>query len=500
MPKANRAADGPELTPFEQAAAVRRAATRESFDKLAAERERWLSKSAYYHTTVTNLTRFLSREGAAVLEVGCGIGQLLASLSPARGVGIDVSPQMIARARARHPELTFVTGDIEICDLEELGTEPFDFIILSDVVGLLDDVWLALRRLQPLCHADTRIIITTHNAVWEPLLGLAQRLRRRMPTQITSWLGQDDIANLLQLNHFEVVSRGTSMLLPIRIPLLSPLVNRFIANLPLVRSLNLIQYIVARPVWAVRPPEPRPLTSSIIIPTRDEHGNIEQIFTRTPDMGPSTELIFVDGHSTDGTVEEIERLLPTRNARLIHQTGKGKGNAVREAYEVATGDIYFILDSDLSVPPEDLPKFYLAIAEGHGEFINGTRLVYPMQDDAMRFLNKLGNKFFSVFLSEILGQQLKDTLCGTKVLRAVHYERIKQGRAYFGDFDPFGDFDLIFGAAKQQLKIVEVPIRYRARTYGEIKIERFRHGLMLLRMSFLAWVRFKLHVRARSAD
>jgi ubiquinone/menaquinone biosynthesis C-methylase UbiE len=483
-------------SPFQRQVAGRREAVRQRFERLAPERDRWRANSDYYYRTIEELVRFLSREGASVLEVGCGTGDLLAAVKPARGVGLDVSGAMIERARAKHPQLTFVEGDVETCDLALLGEEPFDFVVLSDLVGYVDDVWLVFRRLQQVCHPGTRLIVTAHNALWEPVLGLAEKLGRKMPTPLASWLGQDDIANLLHLNHFEVVSQGARLLMPVRVPGVSSFVNRYLASLPLVRSLNLIQYTVARPTWREEPPRPRPLSTSIIVPTRDERGNVADIFARTPNLGPDTELIFVDGNSTDGTIEEIQRLLPTRNAKLIHQTGKGKGNAVREAYEVASNDIYMILDSDLTVPPEDLPKFYLAIAEGRGEFINGTRLVYPMEDEAMRFLNKLGNKFFSLLLSEILGQYLKDTLCGTKVLSADHYERIKQGRAFFGDFDPFGDFDLIFGAAKQQLKIVEVPIRYRARTYGDIKISRFQHGLLLLRMSFLAWKRFKLNTSA----
>jgi glycosyltransferase involved in cell wall biosynthesis len=259
-----------------------------------------------------------------------------------------------------------------------------------------------------------------------------------------------------------------------------------------VRELNLVYWMVARPTWHDAPPRPRDLTCSVIVPTRNEVGNVKEIFLRTPELGPRTELVFVDGHSTDGTVEEIERHLPGRDAVLLRQTGKGKGDAVRLGFEKAAGEVLLILDSDLTVPPEDLPKFYLAIAEGKGELVNGTRLVYPMEDEAMRFLNLVGNKFFSLLLSSILGQPLKDTLCGTKVLTREGYARIVAGRGYFGDFDPFGDFDLLFGAAKQQLKIVEVPIRYRARTYGETKIHRFRHGWLLLRMSALALWKFKL--------
>lgn len=475
---------------FQRAATTRRQAVRESFDRLAQTRDAWRARNAYYHRSIEELVRFVVRDGASVLEVGCATGDLLAATRPARGVGVDFSPRMVEAARRKHPQLTFVESDVEDMDL---AGETFDYVVLSDILAYVDDVWLALRRLQAVCRPDTRLVITTQNALWEPALALAERLGQKSPAQPTSWLGLEDLANLLHLNHFEVVRSGTALLLPKRVPLLGALANKVLAHLPLVRSLNLVQLIVARPAWQDAPPAPRPLRTSIVIPTRNERGNVQAIFDRTPDLGPETELLFVDGHSSDGTVEEIERLLPSRpGARLLHQTGKGKGDAVRAGFDAATGDVLMILDSDLTVPPEDLPKFYLAVAEGRGEFVNGTRLVYPMEDEAMRFLNLLGNQFFSLALSNILGQHLKDTLCGTKVVSKDDYARIKAGRAFFGDFDPFGDFDLIFGAAKQSLKLVEVPIRYRARTYGDTKISRFSHGLLLLRMTALAFRKFRL--------
>jgi SAM-dependent methyltransferase len=478
---------------FQRAAAGRRQAIREAFDRLAATRDAWRARNDYYHRSIEDLVRFTVREGASVLELGCATGDLLAATRPSRGVGVDFSPRMLEVARRKHgraEHLTFVEGDVEELDL---GGETFDYVILSDVLAYVDDVWLALRRLQTVCRPDTRVVITSQNALWEPTLSLAERLGQKTPAQPTSWLGVEDLTNLLHLNHFEVVRAGTSLLLPKRVPLLTALANKVLAHLPVVRSFNLVQTVVARPAWQEAPPAPRPLRTSIVIPTRNERGNVQAIFDRTPELGPETELIFVDGRSSDGTVEEIQRLLPTRpGARLIHQAGKGKGDAVRAGFEAATGDVLMILDSDLTVPPEDLPKFYLALAEGRGEFVNGTRLVYPMEDEAMRFLNLLGNQFFSLALSNILGQHLKDTLCGTKVVSKADYARIEAGRSFFGDFDPFGDFDLIFGAAKQSLKIVEVPIRYRARTYGDTKISRFAHGWLLLRMTALAFRKFRL--------
>jgi hypothetical protein len=339
------------------------------------------------------------------------------------------------------------------------------------------------------------VIVTYYNFLWEPVLTLAERVGLKQPIEPQNWLGMQDLAGLLELNHFEIVRRGTAQLVPVRVPVMARLANRYLASAPGFRHLALTQFFVCRLARGGAPIEARPLSCSVVVPCRNERGNVDDLVARIPEMGRGTEIVFVDGASTDGTVDAIERHVRAgrRRIRLIHQGGAGgKGDAVRQGFAAATGDALFILDADLSVPPEDLPKFYAALAEGVAEFVNGSRLVYPMEHEAMRFLNALGNKAFGLALSAILEQRLKDTLCGTKALLRTDYAKIAAGRAFFGDFDPFGDFDLLFGAAKQNLKIVELPIRYRARTYGQTKIRRFRHGALLLRMTIHALRKFRL--------
>ena len=458
-------------------------------DAQAPESDRWKAKNRYYYEQIERIVRFHVPSGASVLEIGCGSGDLLHALAPGRGVGMDLSPKMVERARARYPDLTFLAGDAE--DLP-LG-ETFDYVILSDLIGYLDDVQRAFEELRKVCHPATRVIITYFNYLWAPVLRLGGALGMKRPQPEQNWLTLGDIQNLLSLAGFQTIQKGFRILLPVRVPLLSLLCNRVLANLPLLRKLCLVELIISRPAPVPVPEES--LSCSVIIPARNERGNIEGAVARTPKMGRRTELIFVEGNSSDGTAEEIERVIaahPDKDIKLVRQgTGVGKGDAVRKGFGAATGDVLMILDADLTVPPEDLPKFFSALASGRGEFINGSRLVYQMEKQAMRFLNTLGNKFFSMAFTWLLDQPFKDTLCGTKVLYRKDYERIAAGRGYFGEFDPFGDFDLIFGAAKLDLKIVEVPIRYRERKYGATQISRFRHGWLLLRMCFFALRRIK---------
>jgi hypothetical protein len=422
--------------------------------------------------------------------LGCAEGDLLAALSPARGVGVDFSSAAVDRARQKHPQFEFIVADAH--DLETIQG-PFDVILMSDLLHDVWDVQGLLENLQRLCDEDTRIITNFYSRLWDLPLKIARRLGLARPVLRQNWLTLPDVCNLFHLSNFKVIRSWQEVLCPVPIPGLTSLCNRVLVKLWGFRHLALSNFVLARPL-ADRPAVGRPLTVSVVVPARNESGNVPAIFARTPEMGAGTELILVEGNSTDDTASAIERALlanPHRRARLIRQQGSGKGSAVRQGFAAATGDVLMILDADLTVPPEDLPRFLDALISGKGEFINGVRLTYPMEDRAMRFANLLGNKFFSLAFSWLLGQPIKDTLCGTKVLRREAYRSIAANRAYFGDFDPFGDFDLLFGAAKLGLDIVEIPIRYRERTYGETNIQRWRHGWLLLKMCAFAAGRIK---------
>ncbi len=480
---------------FESKESDRRAAKIGHYDRIAGERARLLAKNRYYAEQIERLVGSLVLTGARVLEVGAGLGDLLVALQPSRGVGIDVSPSMIELARQRHggrAEVSFEVADVE---RDPLPAGPFDVIVLSDTLGMLEDIETALRRLRGLLAPDGRIVVTYYNFLWEPVLRIAEALERKTRWPEQNWLSMRDIENLLYLAGFQLVRSGTDVLVPIDLPALSELANRVGAKIPIVRETALVEYFVARAVDERLPAELPGV--SVVCPCKNEKGNILEAVLRTPVMGSATELVFVDGNSTDGTYEEIERIMKSYRGplqlRLISQgDGKGKGDAVRKGFAAAVHEVLMILDSDLTVPPEDLPKFYHALVSGKGEMINGVRLVYPMEGEAMRFLNLLGNKFFSLALSWVLEQPIKDSLCGTKVLHKRDYERIARERKFFGDFDPFGDFDILFGAARLNMKIVDLPVRYRARTYGDTKISRFRHGWLLLKMTAFGFRKLRM--------
>ena len=450
---------------------------------------RWRRKNSYYYKWLEKIFRFVVRPNSRVLHVGCETGDLLEAVKPAYGAGIDNDPAAIEFAKKRFPHLNFYNQELTEMKLGE----KFDYVLICDTLGDWKDIQKVFDRIYPMTDEHTRIVITYYNYIWEWILKLASAIGLRRPRPQQNWLPTEDIANLLNLSNFDVIRSDSFVLLPKGIWIIAPLFNYIFSLLPGFRAFNLVNLVIARPAPKLK--TDKDLSVSVVVPCRNEKGNIEDAIKRIPDMGRETEIIFVDGNSTDGTADEIEMQMKKYSQRkisLIHQgSGKGKGDAVRKGFAAAKGDILVIQDADLTAPPEDLPKFFAALRDGKGEYINGSRLVYPMEKQAMRFLNLLANKFFGSLFSWLLGQRFRDTLCGTKMICKSDYEIIAANRSYFGDFDPFGDFDLILGAVKQNLKVVDVPVRYLARTYGETNISRFKHGWLLFKMSWIAFKKIK---------
>ena len=471
-----------------------RAARMAHWNGVASQKNDPERAGAFYQQLLEHYYGMVVQPGLRVLELGCGGGDLLASLRPSIGVGVDFSSAMLDIARSKHPECRFVQADVHEQIFESLENEQaFDVIILSDLINDLWDVQTVFEHLRGWSHPGTRIIINFYSNLWKLPLGMVKHLGKGVNLLPQNWLTQNDVINLLKLAGFETINDRSKILLPLRWAFIANFFNRFLANIIPFRWFCLTNFIVARPAPETSAVKALP-SVSVIVAARNEAGNIQDILRRVPPLGSQTQLVFVEGHSTDNTYETIEALIkqhPEKDISLYRQTGKGKGDAVRLGFDKANGDILMILDADMTVPPEDLPRFVDVIVSGKGEFVNGVRLVYPMEDQAMRFFNIVGNKFFSMAFSWLLEQPIKDTLCGTKVMWREDYRHLAENRSYFGDFDPFGDFDLLFGAAKLNLKIAEMPVRYRSRTYGDTNIDRWRHGWMLLKMIVFAARRIK---------
>lgn len=438
-----------------------------------------------YRKTIAHYLNLIIPKEASLLEIGCGSGILLKMLHGIKKMGIDLKEESIAQASMLNTEAEFFIAAGE----DFVPYSPPDYVVLSDTLNHVKDVQVVLEKIHSYALPSTRLVISCYNTLWRPMLSLITFLRCREPQPPTNWLSCHDLKNLVELANWEIIRQEARILCPIAIPWVTPFLNRWVA--PLLPWCCLTLILVARP----RPAAPRSSKSvSIIIPARNESGNIAAAIARTPKIGTWMEFIFVEGNSTDDTwaaIQKVQEAHPELRIKIAQQPGRGKGDAVRTGYAMSEGEILMILDADLTMPPEDLPKFYDAIANGTCEFANGSRLVYPMEKKAMQFCNLCVNKILGTSFSWLLGQQIKDTLCGTKVLTRENYLKIAANRDYFGNFDPFGDFDLLFGASKLNLRIRDIPVRYRERTYGSTNISRWSHGALLCRMLLFAAKKLK---------
>jgi len=461
-----------------------RKTSREFQNATARDRDKWIRANEYFYGRIKRLLRFIVEPGKKVLDVRTETGHLLACVQPSYGIGVDISENMVACARELHPGLKFVQRDPEDLDLDE----SFDYILFNHIFDTVD-ILRAFERVRLHCTADTQLVIINYNHLWQPILGMASRLGLRSRLSEPSWVSENDIRNFLKLAGFRPVRKHRLILLPKWIPLLSSLMNGFLARLPGLRRLCLMQIIVAKPIEP--PKEESDLTVSVVVPCRNEFDNIRTAVERIPQMGKHTEIIFCDDKSTDGTAGEVQRmqaLHPEKDIRLLAGPGICKAENVWTGFRAARGDVLMILDADLTVMPEELPMFLRALATCRGDFVNGSRLIYPMQQGAMKFANIIGNKCFGLLFSFLLDQRIKDTLCGTKVLWRKDWLRMEPNVGSWGLKDLWGDYELLFGASKLHLEIVEVPVHYQERLHGATKMTRvLANGMRMLRICWHAW-------------
>jgi SAM-dependent methyltransferase len=471
-----------------QALSQIREARRKQQHVIAGRRNDWIHSNRYFYDRLKRLLRFIVEPGKRVLDVRCETGHLLAAVMPSYGVGVEISEAMVSCARQQHPHLNFVQADAEDFEL----SEKFDYVLFNHIFDTID-ILRAFERIRQHCTAETRLVVINYNQLWQPILEVGSKIGLRSVFVEPNWVTEHDVDGFLKLAGFRPVRMHRLMLFPKWIPLLSSLLNDLFARLPGLRRLCLMQIIVARPLPL--PVSERDVSISVVVPCRNEVGNIQIAAERIPCMGKNTEILFCDDKSTDGTADEIRRmqeLYPDKSIRLIEGPGICKAENVWTGFRAAAGDVLMILDADMSVMPEELPMFLRALVSGEGEFINGSRLVYPPQRYAMKFTNMIGNKLFGLAFSFLLDQRIKDTLCGTKVLWRQGWVRIEQNLGDWGMKDLWGDYELLFGATKQHLEIVELPVHYQERIYGVTKMSKvFSNGLRMLGICWHAWCRLE---------
>lgn len=456
--------------------------------RIAKELDGWRARNRFYHARLIEYLRFVVPEGESVLLLGAEDGTMLHALRPSRGVGVDCSPSMTALARQRHPQYQHLTAPDYASELEE----SFEYIVLNGITGEVHDLFTLLQRIMSLCTPTSRVVIVQTNYLWRPVLRLAVRLGLKRPEARQNWLSVGDLRVFLDGVGFETIDVRSKLYCPKRLFGLGPAINWLAGLIPFVHRLASTEILIARPTAQTSDVSTK--SATVVLTTRDERENIEPIVRAIPSVGCETEILFVEGHSVDGTRGEIERVIaayPQKNIRLLIQDGRGQGDAIRKGFAEAKGDVIILLEADRTSPPEDILKAFQFVASGRCDYVNGSRFIYPRSREAMSLRNSVGNTLFAVWFTWFLGQRTSDVLCGLKAIDRRHFVRLLKNWGFLGLFDPFGDFELLFGAARLGLKISEVPTRYSPRLYGKTKSRFFTHGLMLVRMALRATRIFK---------
>jgi len=461
-----------------------REARRQHQEAVAGRRDDWIRSNRYFYDRIKRLLRFIVEPCKRVLDIRCQTGHLLASVEPSYGIGVEISKSMVVCAREKFPRLQFVQSDPEDLELNE----TFDYILFNHIFDTVD-ILRAFERVRQHCHSETQLVIINYNQLWQPILQWASRVGLRSRFVESNWVSENDIRNFLKLAGFSPVRKHRLILMPKKIPLISALLNDWLARLPGLRRLCLMHVIVARQISKSQSEEN--VSVSVVVPCRNEVGNVHHAVERIPNMGKHTEIIFCDDKSIDGTADEVRHmqvLYPEKDIRVIEGPGICKAENVWAGFRASRGDVLMILDADLTVMPEELPAFLRALLSSPGNFVNGSRLVYPMQRDAMKFANMVGNKVFGLLFSYLLDQRIKDTLCGTKVLWRKDWERLERNIGTWGIQDMWGDYELLLGASRLHLEIMEVPVHYQERIHGVTKMTRvFSNGMRMLRICWHAW-------------
>lgn len=444
---------------------------KEHFNRIARTFDKWKSKNSYYHDQLKRFYALTIPKGKKIFEIGCSTGDLLSYLEPSYGFGIDIAESMIEIAKEKYPWLNFAVADIDTLNTDN----KFDYVILSNLIEYVSDCCGFFRILRKILSDDTKVIITNVNPLWEPVMALGIKLKLKTPDIQRNYITKKDLINMLALCDYDIIEDGFRIIFPQKFFWISDFINKLFSRIPGINNLCCLQYIIIRDRPKIS--HAKELSCSVIVPCFNESENIKRCIERIPQMGKFTQIIVVDDGSTDGTADIVRELIERNKDVLLisHPLNLGKAAAIKTGFENAEGDIVIILDADMAVPPEELPQLFFAIAEGKAEFVNGTRMVYPMEKGAMRFLNFLGNKMFGIILSLLTGQRNTDTLCGTKAILRKYYKYIDINSSW-------GDFDLLFAAAKLKLKTVEMPVHYRRRTAGSSKMRTIRVAFSLLKV------------------
>ncbi len=368
-----------------------------------------------------------------------------------------------------------------------------DTVVISDIEHQLNPA-KNLLNLSRIVGDNTKIILLSKNMVWMILIKILKLFFSFSPKK-NNFLPSSYLDNLYSSCNLELIRQEKIIALPINIPFLTKIINR-IFRLPLLNFFCMSNIAILKKKIK-NSSNHKDLKISFIIPCKNEQDNIKVFEQKINENTEPDEYLFGDDNSSDKTSDEIDKLIEKlSDKKIIKYNGPGicKSENVYKGIDLSSGDIIVIYDADHTVSFEDI-KFSVSIMKKTNvDFINCTRMIYPQKDGAMKFANFIGNTIFASLFSLLFKKKITDTLCGTKIFYKKDWEKIKENTSQWGMKDLWGDFDLLIGAYKNNLKITEVPVTYYERRENETKMTSLISNT--LRMFFIViYSYYKLRLR-----
>tara|TARA_B110000977_G_scaffold125183_1_gene160299 strand:+ start:1495 stop:2904 length:1410 start_codon:yes stop_codon:yes gene_type:complete len=369
----------------------------------------------------------------------------------------------------------------------------FDHIVIADIEHQ-KFITKNLIDLNEKIDNECRVIVLSKSIFWSTLINFYKKIKNIGPDK-NNFLPYSNLRKIFLNTNFEIVKNEKIIFFPFQFSLLTKFINQ-IFRFPVLNFFCMINLTVLKKVQK-KNYQAEGKKISFIIPCKNEGGNIKFFYEKIINSTINAEFLFGNDNSSDNTLDEIKKLqqaIPNKEIKIYDGPGVCKSENVYKGINLASGEIILIYDADLTVSFDDLVNSINLLLKTDADFINCTRMIMPQQKNAMKFLNFYGNLFFAFLFSILFKQKITDTLCGTKIFFKKDWEQIKKYNNTWGAKDLWGDFDLLLGAYKNNLKIVENPISYTDRKEDETKMTGIiKNSIRMLIITFVAY--YKLRIR-----
>lgn len=445
----------------------------------------WKEKNWYYHNQLKQIFKDVIKENSKVLQIGYGLGDILAALYPKKGVSFDDDKDILAISRRRYPIFKFTDFNFN----KNKVNDKFDYVIYPNSLEHFDDIQTVFENVYPALSRSSKVVVASVNPRWEQIFYILEKLKLKRPESSRNWLRIENIKNLLEVSGYKVIDSGFRIILPVSIPLISGIINKVIRNIKILSRFCVEQFVVAqKETFSIN----NNLSCSVVIPTYNQAELLEYCIESIPNVGKKMQIVVVDDASSDRT-EQVMKSLSKKHHNIKYirnERPQGEEKSLKIGIESVDLDIILTYDAKMSIPSSELVRFYNVLASKRADFVSGMRFIYPLEGQRLRQLTIIGNIIFSYLYSLFLNQRVFDPLCSIKGFYKKNYSKIK-----ISNNNTL--LDLLIKAAENKAKILEIPVHYSLESYLENKPHTLaRLGILTKGVFYGIW-RLKIYTPFR---